>query len=91
MVLLDHPYCYCELGLSDIISQLCLLDPDNTLVQAHSLTYAHAQVRRSTRAAKPAVSALRKERELDRMLEQHEKREKASWRQRGQAEDEEED
>ena len=62
-----------------------------TLVRAHPLTYARAQVRRSTRAAKPAVSALRKERELDRMLEQHEKREKASWRQRGQAEDEEED
>jgi hypothetical protein len=51
------------------------------------------RIRRSTRATKPAVSAVKKEVDLDKLLQEQEEKEKAAWlrQQDDQDEDEEED
>ena len=49
------------------------------------------RVRRSTRATKPAVSAVKKEVDLDKLLQEQEEKEKAAWLRQQDDEDEDED
>jgi len=67
-----------------------LQDEDEDAAGGVLSPHSPLRVRRSTRATKAAVSAVKKEVDLDKLLQEQEKKEKAAWLKR-QDEDEDED